>query len=161
MPESNARGSNGSALQPLFDAESTRKVIVALGRCAAASIASGVALSTGQPQNIEATLRIQREVYNAFTSLAYRDPSLPAVTELAQEEPVTKVLSALNRFGAAAIAAGVIGSSGKRHSIGDAMRTYYQVVATMWPRDAGARERATGDDPPAEPLIGVPDIRPP
>jgi hypothetical protein len=160
MPKSSARSSAELAPQPLFDAESTRKMIVALGRCAAASIASGVALSTGQPQTIEATLRIQREVYNAFTSLAYRDPSMPALTELAQEEPVTKVLSALNRFGAAAIAAGVIGSSGKRHSIGDAMRTYYRVVATMWPTAAGVSGHGAGDDPSAEAPTGMPELGP-
>jgi hypothetical protein len=119
--------------QPLFDAEGTRRVLLALGRAAAASLASGIAISTGVPQSVEATLRIQGEIYGAFTSLAYRDPSMPAVTELAQEEPLSKLLSAINRFGAAAVAAGVIGSSGKRHSVGDAMRTYWQVMQAMWP----------------------------
>jgi hypothetical protein len=133
-------------VQPIFDAESTRRIVVALGRSAAASLASGVAMSLGKPQSVEAVLRIQREVYAAFSSLAYRDPSLPALTDLAQEEPATKVLSAINRFTAAAVAAGVIASSGYRHSIGDAMRTYYGVLATLWPR-AG---QSSASDPAEE-----------
>jgi hypothetical protein len=145
MDETIAAETAPPAFQPLFDAEGTRKVLQALGRAAAASLASGIAISTREPQSVESTLRIQSEIHAAFTSLAYRDPSKPAVTELAQEEPVGKLLSAINRFGAAAVAAGVIGSSGRRHSVGDAMRTYWQVMQTMWP---GA--------PPGEPAGGAP-----
>ena len=50
------------AVQPMFDAESIRRMVVALGRSAAASLASGVAMSLGEPQTVEAVLRIQREV---------------------------------------------------------------------------------------------------
>jgi hypothetical protein len=133
MIESVAPDSVLSPPQPLFDGEATHKVLLALGRAAAASLASGIAISTGKPQSVESTLRIQGEIYAAFTSQAYRDPSMPRVTELAQEEPVTKLLSAINRFGAATVAAGVIGSSGRRYSVGDAMRTYWEVMQTMWP----------------------------
>ena len=148
MDETLAAKAAPPASQPLFDAEGTRKVLQALGRAAAASLASGIAVSTGKPQSVESTLRIQGEIYAAFTSLAYRDPSMPAVTELAQEEPVTKLLSAINRFGAAAVAAGVIGSSGQRHSIGDAMRTYWQVMQAMWP--VARPGEAAGEAPPTD-----------
>ncbi|MDA8048972.1 MAG: hypothetical protein M0002_03020 [Rhodospirillales bacterium] len=143
MSKAGIKGAGEQPLQPLFDAESTRKVIVALGRAAAASIASGIAISTGRPQDITATLRIQREAYDAFSNLAYRGRSLPAVSAFAQEEPVTKLLSAINRCGAASIATGVIGSSGRPHSVGDAMRTFYEVMAAMWPRDPNVAEPAT------------------
>ncbi|MGH7067613.1 MAG: hypothetical protein ACREFO_07945 [Acetobacteraceae bacterium] len=62
-------------------------MIAALGRAAVSSIASGVAISTGQPQDIRVVLRIQKEVFSAFSSLAYRDSSLPPISALAQEEP--------------------------------------------------------------------------
>lgn len=149
MDETIAAETAPPAFQPLFDAEGTRKVLQALGRAAAASLASGIAISTGEPQSVESTLRIQSEIYAAFTSLAYRDPSMPALTELAQEEPVAKLLSAINRFGAAAVAAGVIGSSGRRHSVGDAMRTYWQVMQTMWPVERPVAR-------PGEPAGGAP-----
>jgi hypothetical protein len=126
-------GKSDPSPQPLFDAASAREMVLALGRAAAASLASGIAISTGEPQTLEATLRIQREVYAAFTSLAYRDPAMPVVAAPAEEEPAAKVLAALDRFGAAAIAAGVIGSSGQRQSIGDAMRTFARVMETMRP----------------------------
>lgn len=155
-PAVSTPSSAGAPSSPLFDEEAVRKLILALARCTAASLASGIALSTGEPQSIASTLRIQREIYNAFTSLAYRDPSLPPLTELGLEEPVTKVLSALNRFGAAAIAAGVIGSSRKRHSIGDAMRTYYEVVKTMWPPEATAADLHPEHEPPASPPASHP-----
>lgn len=125
-------------LRPLIDAESTRKVILALARAAASSIAGGIAISTGKPQGIEATLRIQKEVFHAFTTLAYRDQSLPPINPLAEEEPVIKIVSAVNRFSAAALTNGVIGSSGKPHSVGDAMRTYYKVLTAMFPPETGA-----------------------
>lgn len=136
---------------PYFDSEATRKMIAALGRAAASSIASGIAISTRQPQDIRAVLRIQNEVFNAFSSLAYRDPSLPPISALAQEEPATKILSAINRFSAAAISNGVIGSSGRLHSVGDAMRTFYGVLAVMWPSEAAA---AGAGDEAAPPVAG-------
>ncbi len=145
MADSPAGDAVSPPLRPLFDAASIRKMVLALGRAAAASLASGITISTGEPQSVEATLRIQRAVYAAFTSLAYRDPAMPAVGALADEEPVTKVLSAINRFSAATVAAGVIGSSGQRQSIGDAMRTYWHVIQTMWPE--GAPGEAPGEAP--------------
>ncbi len=140
---SSHEGANEPPAAPLFDAASTRKMILALGRAAASSIAAGIAISTGQPQDIRAVLRIQKEVFNAFSSLAYRDPSLPPISELAEGEPAIKILSAINRFSAAAISHGVIASSGQPHSVGDAMRTFYGVMATMWPSEpAAARDQA-------------------
>lgn len=140
---SSRKGVNEPPTAPLFDAESTRKMVVALGRAAASSIAAGIAISTGQPQDIRAVLRIQKEVFNAFSSLAYRDPSLPPVSGLAEDEPAIKILSAINRFSAAAISHGVIASSGQPHSVGDAMRMFYGVMAVMWPNEpAAAREEA-------------------
>ncbi len=152
MPDSPAGDPAAPSVQPLFDAQSVRKLVLGLGRAAAASLASGIAVSTGEPQTIDATLRIQREVYAAFTSLAYRDPAMPAIVPLADEEPVMKVLSALNRFGAAAVAAGVIGSSGQRQSIGDAMRTYWRVMQAMWPQEAmgEAKDGAPGARQPED-----------
>ncbi|MGH7188016.1 MAG: hypothetical protein ACREF0_02400 [Acetobacteraceae bacterium] len=135
-------GANEPPAAPLFDAASTRKMIVALGRAAASSIAAGIAISTGQPQDIRAVLRIQKEVFNAFSSLAYRDPSLPPISEFAEDEPAIKILSAINRFSAAAISHGVIASSGQPHSVGDAMRTFYSVMATMWPSEPPAAREA-------------------
>ncbi len=138
MSESGSEGPAEPPVQPLFDTESTRKVILALARAAAASIAAGIAISTGEAQDIEATLRIQKEVFHAFTTLAYRDQSLPPVTALAEEEPAIKIISAINRFSAAAVTNGVIGSSGKASSVGDAMRTFYRVLTAMWPPEPGA-----------------------
>ncbi|MGH7102210.1 MAG: hypothetical protein ACREFJ_07415 [Acetobacteraceae bacterium] len=148
------KGANEPPATPLFDANSTRKMVIALGRAAASSIAAGIAISTGQPQDIRAVLRIQKEVFNAFSSLAYRDPSVPPISELAEEEPEIKILSAINRFSAAAISHGVIASSGQPHSVGDAMRMFYGVMATMWPSEpAASRERAA----PAADRAGAPE----
>jgi len=125
-------------VQPLFDEESIRKMILALARAAASSIAAGIAISTGEAQDIEATLRIQKEVFHAFTTLAYRDQSLPPINRLAEEEPAIKIVSAINRFSAAAVTNGVIGSSGKACSVGDAMRTFYRVLTAMFPPETPA-----------------------
>jgi len=152
MSESSARETVEPPVQPLFDAESTRKVIVALARATAASLASGIAISSGEAHDVDATLRIQKEVYDAFASHAYRDPSLPPLSSLAQEEPVTKLLSAINRFGAAAIASGVMGSSDHPYSVGAALRVFYEVTATMWPREPKSTDPAA--EPAEEPAAG-------